>query len=288
MAGWRFGTRFATTMGVLTITLSAGVADASPNDREQCATSAEEAQQLRDDGKYRAAREKLTTCARNVCPATIRNDCLKWLSDLDRDAPTVVFGARDKDGNDVFDVKVSMDGVPIQEHLDGKPVLVDSGEHLVKFEGAGVTKEQRILIRAGERTRPITVTLGTTPSAPPQTEPQASTSSKRSSLAVPLVIGGAGVVALGTFAVLAISGTNDVDHMRHTCRPTCAQSDVDSARHKILIGDVFLGVGVVAVGVATYMLLTRSSEDHPPATAGVHFDVSPTASGGYAGLRGSF
>jgi hypothetical protein len=115
-------------------------AAAHADDREQCITSAEQAQTLRDEGKYRRAREQMLVCARDVCPAAIKSDCGKWLDTLDREAPTVVFGARDA-GKDVTDVKVSMDGVVVAERLDGKAQLVDTGEHTFTFERGGAVKE---------------------------------------------------------------------------------------------------------------------------------------------------
>src|SRR6267143_1601275 len=72
-------------------------AASAQGEREQCANAADQAQQLRDDGKYRRAREQMLICARDVCPGPIKRDCLDWLRQLDDLAPTVVFAA--KEGN---------------------------------------------------------------------------------------------------------------------------------------------------------------------------------------------
>src|SRR5262249_35736087 len=126
------------------------------DERQECASAADQAQQLRDDGKYRRAREQLLVCARDVCPGPIKRDCLDWLKDLDNLAPTVVFAA--KDGNkDLTDVKVSIDGAAVTDHLDGRPVPVDLGEHTFRFEHAGQTQEQKVVIGAGQKGRNITV-----------------------------------------------------------------------------------------------------------------------------------
>lgn len=273
-----------------------GVANAAPDDREQCAASAEQAQQLRDEGKYRRAREQMLICARDVCPGPIKSDCGKWLTELDRDAPTVVFGARDARGSDVFDVKVSMDGTPIQERLDGKPVLVDSGEHTFKFEAKdGSVKEEKVLLRAAEKARPIIATLGG--NAAVTTGGGAGTSggdaSREGSLVPAIVVGGIGVVALGSFAIFGIGGKNDVDDLQK-CKPFCKEEDVDSARTKLIIADISLGVGIVALGVATYMFLTRPKVDAKVQTGAstlfrtVRVDGGPTAGGGYASLAAKF
>src|SRR5881396_758088 len=100
--------RMLAAIAATTSTLLADGA-ALADDRAECANSADQAQQLRDEGKYRRAREQLLVCARDVCPAPIKRDCLDWLTQLDNVAPTVVFAA--KDGTkDLSDVKVFVDG----------------------------------------------------------------------------------------------------------------------------------------------------------------------------------
>jgi len=115
-------------------------------------------EQLRDEGKYRRGREQLLVCARDVCPAPIKRDCLEWLSQLEAIAPTIVLGA--KEGTkDLSDVKVSVDGVPVTDKLDGKPIQMDLGKHTFKFEFAGQTKEEDFIIGAGQKNRNVSVTF---------------------------------------------------------------------------------------------------------------------------------
>ena len=249
-------------------------AAAHADDREQCITSAEQAQTLRDEGKYRRAREQMLVCARDVCPAAIKSDCGKWLDTLDREAPTVVFGARDA-GKDVTDVKVSMDGVVVAERLDGKPQLVDTGEHTFTFERGGAVKEEKVLVRAGEKGRAISVTFGAATAAP---APAPAAPAEEASIVPALVVGGIGVAALGSFAYFGISG----------------KSDVDKARTKLIIADISLVGGVVALAVSAYMIITRPKvPDHvnvqaAKASPRVRFDVAPTLGGGAAAIGGTF
>jgi hypothetical protein len=268
---------------------------ASADEREQCASSAEQAQQLRDEGKYRRAREQMLSCAREVCPGPIKSDCGKWLTEVDREAPTVVFGARDSKGTDLVDVRVSMDGAVLTERLEGKPIIVDSGEHTFKFEMKdGNVKEEKVLLRAAEKARPLIVNFGTpgggaSPSTGPKTPGQ--TENGEGSLVPALVVGGIGVVALGSFAIFGLGGKSDVDDLQK-CKPNCAEQDVDHARTKLIIADISLGIGVVALGVATYMFLTRPKVDAKVQTGQaaprVRFDAAPVAGGAYAGLGGAF
>jgi hypothetical protein len=245
------------TLATLTVmaastTALAGEGVARADEREQCASAADQAQQLRDEGKYRRAREQLIICARDACPAPIKRDCLEWLSQIESTAPTVVFGA--KEGTkDLSDVKVSVDGAAVTDRLDGKPVQMDLGKHTVKFEYQGQTKEEDIIVGAGQKNRNVTVTF--TASAGP-TAPAASEGGG-GSLVPALVVGGVGVLALGSFAFFGLGGKSDVSDLEKTCKPHCAQSDVDAAQTKLLIADISLGVGIVALGVATYLVITR-------------------------------
>ena len=273
--------------------------DARADEREQCASAADQAQQLRDEGKYRRAREQFLLCARDACPGPIKKDCLDWLSKVDDVAPTVVFAAKDGD-RDISDVKVLIDGVQITEKLDGKPLLVDTGEHSFKFEHGGEVKEQKVLITAGQKGRNISVQFGAAKGPGPGSGPAPEQPRGEGSLVPALVLGGVGVVALGSFAYFALSGMSaKKDFDDSNCKPNCAQSDVDSVKTKLLIGDISLGVGVVAIGIATYLVVTRPHlEDHvnvktgrrepPKGLSDVKLDVAPLPGGGAATFGASF
>ncbi|MDB4936207.1 MAG: hypothetical protein JWP87_3179 [Labilithrix sp.] len=263
--------------GTLLVAETAARAD----DREQCASAADQAQQLRDEGKYRRAREQLLLCARDVCPAPIKRDCLDWLTQVENTAPTVVFGAKDG-ARDLSDVKVYVDGAPVTDRLDGKPVQMDLGKHVVKFEYQGQTKEEEVIIGAGQKNRNVTVTFGAAaggaggPTGPAGggggggTEP-----AKEGSIAPALVVGGIGILALGSFAIFGLGGKSDVSDLEKTCKPHCAETDVDKARTKLIIADISLGVGIVALGVATYLFVTRPKVDADVKTG--HASAKPPA-----------
>lgn len=278
----------ASAASAVTICAPASFAD----EREQCAAAAEHGQTLLDEGKYSRAREQMLLCARDVCPGPIKSDCGKWLERIERESPTVVFGAKDG-GKDVTDVKVSVDGAVVTERLDGKPLLVDAGEHTFAFEHGGVVKEERVLVRAAEKGRPITVTFD----APSATRPEAPppSTADEPSIVPALVVGGIGVVAIGSFALFGLQGRSDVDDLEK-CKPRCAERDVDAARTKLIIADISLGVGVVALAVSTYMILSRpkvpdrvdvrASKAAPPRRA--FMDVRGLPGGGAFALGGTF
>ncbi|MDB4942781.1 MAG: hypothetical protein JWP97_2315 [Labilithrix sp.] len=279
-------------LAVVTVGLLATEPMARADEREQCASAADQAQQLRDEGKYRRAREQLLVCARDVCPAPIKRDCLDWLTQLETVAPTVVLSAK-AGTKDLYDVRVSVDGAIVTEKLDGKPLQMDLGKHTFKFEYAGQTKEEDFVIGAGQKNRSLSVTFGG--AAPTVPEPAARTEEPKASVVPAAVVAGVGVLALGSFALFGLTGKSDVDDLQ-SCKGHCAESDVDSARTKLIVADISLGVGIVALGVATYMFLSRPHVAESGAKtallagrglSGLHFDVGPGL-GGAGGAAGAF
>jgi hypothetical protein len=129
-------------------------------DVQACIAAFEKGQKSRREGKLREAREYFLACGVESCPALVRHDCAQYNGELMPTIPTVVFGARDKQGRDLFDVTVAMDGEVLVKKLDGKSVTVDPGKHTFKFEAAGYpTLTETALIKEGERARNITVTF---------------------------------------------------------------------------------------------------------------------------------
>src|SRR5262252_6601110 len=94
----------ALTLGAA-VTLVPGALAITPT-VAQCVTTSEQGQADRDEGRYKRARDAFASCSNEVCPVVIRRDCVKWLSELDASAPTIVFVARDERGADLGDVTV--------------------------------------------------------------------------------------------------------------------------------------------------------------------------------------
>ena len=274
---------------VTTATLFGFETNARADERESCAAAADQAQQSRDEGKYRRAREAMLTCARDVCPAPIKSDCLDWLTQLESIAPTIVLAA--KDGTkDLSDVKVYVDGTLVTDKLDGKPIQMDLGKHKFRFEHAGQAKEEEFIIGAGQKNRNVAVVFEAAVAAPVAGPPPAK--EPAGSLVPVFIVGGLGVVALGSFAFFGLSGKGDVDVLER-CRGTCKQDDVDKARTKLVIADISLGVGIVALGVATYMLVTRPKGEADVKAArassnNVGFDFGAVNGGAVGSVGGRF
>jgi hypothetical protein len=152
--------------------------------------------------------------------------------------------------------------------------------------------EDRVVMHAGEKNRGLLVRLGPAPTAPPPPPAGDHPTPASGGGGIPvaaIVLGGLGVVALGSFTYFGLTGKSDVSDLKNTCAPNCEQSKVDSARSKLIIADISLGVGVVAIGVATWMILTNKSPAPPAVTTGLtHFDVRPAPGGGVAEIGARF
>ena len=160
--------------------------------KDQCVDANAKGQDLRRDGKLAQAREQLRRCSDAACPAIVRSDCTKRLDDLESAQPSIVFDVKDPSGADVFDVKVSMDGQPLADRLDGKPIDVDPGPHTFTFESAGKPPVTgKLLIKEGEARRHTRVIVGggeappPAPTAPPQVAPAVPTATAPTTVAPP-------------------------------------------------------------------------------------------------------
>jgi hypothetical protein len=251
----------------LALTLGASSARA---DVAACVAAAERFQQERDDHKYRAARADLAICGREDCPPTVRGDCVRWLLELDAAFPTVVVRVRDAAGADVDDARVEIDGAVASARADGTPISLDPGPHVIRARAVHqgtreTTTEQRIVIQTGEKNRIVELQLGggrpgPTPPSPRSTSGvSAGREGSGTGLGVlPWFMGGAGVVALGAggvFAAVGLQGRADLRNDPCAAGRTCSQVDVDRVDRQLLFADIGIGIGLIAIGVATYLLL---------------------------------
>ncbi len=252
-------------------------------DKAACAEASTRGQTLRDDGKYLDARASFVACASDSCPAVIRQDCGDWLAQLDKSIPSIVLVVRDAAGHDLSNASVTVDGITVA--LDGRPHIVDPGSHSLHAQFAdGRSTDDHVIVRAGEQNRaivmqaPAVATTTVTPTArvEPQT-PSAPEPSPSRSYTPSIVLGAVSVVALGSFITFGLMGKADVDNLRATCAPYCAQSDLDAAKLKLTIADVSLAIGAAVLVTAVVLLFVpRASR---PTTTGVRFDWTTGAGG---------
>lgn len=235
-----------------------------------CVRAAEDAQSQRSAHRLRSAFKHLLVCAQSNCPTVVKNDCAFWLSEVEKLLPSVIVHADDKDGADLTDVSVTMDGEPLVSRLDGLSVPVDPGVRTFRFEHVGSTPiEKRVVIREGDKGRVLSITFDPRPPAPPPKPPP-----EERRLRVPaasVVFGGIGAGALGSFAYFGLSGRGDAAELAEGCgkNKTCREDQVTPIRTKLLIADVSLAVGLVSLGAAAYLLFSRSDKPAPAVSADV-------------------
>jgi hypothetical protein len=234
-----------------------------------CVRASEEALAARDDGKLRSARAEYVICAAETCPKALRQECARSLDEVDAALPTVVFGAKDANGTDIFDVTVSVDGERVVGHDHGRAIAFDPGPHVVRFERAGMEPvEVKVLLLAGERNRHVVASFGPPPTArtaPPRHEASPTPSSEAPSAhrghTPAIVLGATGLVAAGAFTFFAISGYAEKSRLRDTCAHACSDDDVAGVRNRYIAADIALGVSALAFGLAAYFFFSGD----PPA-----------------------
>jgi len=228
-------------------------------ERATCASSYEQAQRLRRAEELLAARSMLLVCSRDACPDVARRDCIQWLGEVEEAIPSATFAARAPDGQDLLDVRVLVDGAPVPDPLNGKPVQMDPGEHRIRFERSSSQPVERvILLREGEHARSVEVIMApsaavSAPQPAPRHEDGAGSRVQVPWSAWALV--GLGTVGLSSFLYFGISGRSEQVHDLDPCRGTCSASAIDSVRRKYLVADVSLGIAVVSFAAAAWLTL---------------------------------
>jgi PEGA domain len=233
---------------------------------DDCASDAEAANALRKSGKLTTALTKLTSCAREVCPRVVRDDCRASLQELSEKGPHLVVRSQNIAGDDLPNARVSLDAVPLTNEQVTRGVLVDTGNHRIRVEASGYKPlEREVLVTIGDGLRSIHMQLTgndngiATSSKNRQVDPEAIATPTPNRMPA-YVVGGVGLATLVVGGVLSISTFSRYSTLEK-CSPFCATSDVDSARRQALIGDILLGSGLVTTAVAVVLWFTAGSKE---------------------------
>lgn len=274
---------------------------AHADDKTDCINAAQNAQSLRVEKKLSQAHEGFLVCSREVCPAVVRTDCVKWLTEVENATSTVVIRARDAGGHDLVDVRVLVDGKEVAAKLTGSAIAIDPGQHKFRYEAAGLAPiEDTVLVAEGEKGRLLRVDLGgaagtTTGDSKPSSTGSSSTpdSAPHGKSPVPWIIGGVGLASLVAFGVTEIFLQGEVSSLKDGCgaqpSPHCTDADLSTAKTERTVAEITFGVGLVAVAVAVPWIIVQSvtskKAEAPPAA---FFDFRPTHGGGVGVLGGRF
>ena len=237
---------------------------------------------LRAVNQYEKARDAFTECVHDRCSRAMARVCAERLAGLDALTPTVVPRVHDERGRDVPGVTLSLDGAA-GAPLDGHPIPLDPGEHRLRFDGAGAPGvEKLVVVRAGEKRRPVVVVMHPSPAptpvtapVPPEphldsatmslTGPEVSTPQDRARAvtSITLLVLGAAAGALGEYFLIQSSHEQDTatalrgplasTSCSNSSSPAC-QSLRDAVNAQYLdanVGRVLIGSGVLlALGAA--------------------------------------
>jgi hypothetical protein len=261
--------------------------------KEQCISANESAQDLRRAGHMREARTQLMMCVADTCPGPVREDCATRISEIDAATPSVIFEVRDESDKDLSAVRVTMDGHPLLDKLDGTATRLDTGPHKFEFTADGFRTETRdLVLREGDKNRRERIVLVAPTAAPPSTEAPAAPQETAPAPAPPgaeahpagggdgstqrmigLTLGGVGGVGVVVGAIFGIVAKSTFDHAHNsecgpaanysdsrTCSPQGA-SDVQSAYGQATVSTVafIAGAALLAGGASLYLTAPRGA-----------------------------
>jgi hypothetical protein len=192
----------AAVAAVLSVAASAS---AEPSPRE-CIAAADRGQSLQRQHKLIYAREALRTCAATTCPSEVQRACIQWLDSADKAQPTLAFSVTTAGGDDIPDVRVTVDDQPFVSKIMGAAVEIDPGEHTFHFVAPGYEPlTRKVVIVEGEKTRRVKVILDKSAAAkaadkarddaapPTETAPPEHASTQATAGVIVLAAGGAAV-----------------------------------------------------------------------------------------------
>jgi hypothetical protein len=224
-------------------------ADAAKAD---CLANYEAAQLARRERRLLDSRAALRICSGVACPAAVRADCVDWLDQVAHSLPSVVVTARAR-GADVLAVKVFIDDKLATERLTGFALEIDPGLRKFRFESPPwPVIEREVLASEGVKDRRIEVEFAPPlPTAPTVTEASAPPPFRlgRSDY----VFGGIALAGFATLGYFGGTGLYDAHHLQTTCHSYCNRDDVQAVSTKLVIADIGLAVGLLALAVGLYL-----------------------------------
>jgi len=104
---------------------------------------------------------------------------------------------------------------------------------------------------------------------------------------LPYTIGAVGLTGVAAGILTTVWGNKDNTELENQCSPNCNPSSQRHIKTLYTIADVSYGVGIAALGVATWMFASSHAEEKVPSAATI-VDVHPMPSGALASVSGHF
>lgn len=274
--------------GVLALVVVFAASPAGAQDdpaKAMCLAAFGATQSLRDEGKLLAAREQALTCSREQCPEVITTKCKTWQREIDESTPSIVVRVIDESGRDTADATLSIDGAPVKQRLDGLPVAVDPGEHVVRIERPGQPpKEQQVVLNVGDQAREIVVSYAPA-SSPVADVPARAEPNVHVLTYIGFGLAGAGVIVGAITGGLSMAKTGDLEAACPAKR--CAATDeslhgeATTLSHVATAGFAVAGAGAVLGVIGLFALSDGLFGEGEVA-------LSPVLGPGAFGVRGTF
>jgi hypothetical protein len=235
----------------------------------QCLAASESSLGLRNQHKLREARAQLLICSDASCPADVRNECIRQVAAVNAAMSMIAFDVKDAAGNDLLAVRVTVDGRPIADRLEGTAFPLDPGPHAFTFEvpGQAPIRKQFVLVE-GQKDRRERITFGAPAGAPaaespaavvvqPASEPHAAEGASNpfgTRRIWAIVAAGVGVAGLGVGIAYGLQAFSKHDDATNSCpnNPCMSQDGFNLWRQAVSAGNVSTVAFIVgAAGVAT-------------------------------------
>jgi hypothetical protein len=246
---------------------------APPKSPAACVAFAEAGQTKRDDGHLVESRADFLGCADDTCPLLVRQDCVRWVKEVEERTPSLIVTVRDTAGKDVMPVEVTLDDVAMNVDT-GRPLAVNPGTHLVRARAGAAGVEERVVMVEGEKGRVITLTLSSAAPPAPKALPSPAPTPLRepggSGKSIPpltWVLGSAATVSAVGFAYFWANGIAKLHDLRANCAPACDPDEADRMRTTLTIARVSLSLSVAAAIGATITYIAWPSAARDAATA---------------------
>jgi hypothetical protein len=184
----------------------------------------------------------------------------------------------DEQRHDVVAATLKVDGRAVA--LDGQPLELDPGPYELVASGQAASATMQVVAVENEANRQVELVLKAPPASAPEPGQGLGSQQELGLAAAPptprsrvssYVLGGVGAAAAASFAYFAISGHSGFNQLEQ-CKPNCSRSDVRDVRTKYLVADVSLGVSVLALAAAGYLLF-RPAAERPTASGALSLAV---------------
>jgi hypothetical protein len=234
---------------VVVFTVLGAPTTASALDKASCVDSHASAQASMKAGRLQEAKEQLLACANSSCPKLVRQDCEKWLSNLDRHLQPVTIEARDATGKVLMAVRV-----PVE-------VQAEAGTKAGTKAGTETGSDPEPPTPPTPAPPPVGIRAAEDGPSPRNDSVRAPAEPRHSWPTTAWVTGVLALASFGTAAVIGVTGFSEARSLRETCAPNCPSSRVSAVRQELVIADVSALTGVAFSAVTAWIVWTHREAD---------------------------